>query len=112
MIISEKEFVRIINRLKQTDETVDKANEVFRECLDSEVTDFVNAASLMICHKDIVIDILQKMFDNDDTISWWIYDLEYGTKYKNGCITEQDGTIIDVSTAEKLYKYLVENIKK
>lgn len=112
MIISEEEFVKVINRLKQIDETVDKVNKIFRESLDSEISDFVDGASLMICHKDIVIDILQKMFNNDDTISWWIYELDYGRKYEDGCITEKDGTIIDVSTAKKLYKFLVENINK
>ena len=51
------------------------------------------------------------MFNDGDIISWWIYDLEYGTEYKDGCITEEDGTIIDVSTAGKLYDYLKENNK-
>lgn len=66
--------------------------------------------SIMICHEDIVIKLLENMFHDGDTISWWIYDLDYGTKYEDGCITENDGTIIDLSTPEKLYDYLIKNI--
>jgi len=42
----------------------------------------------------------------DSLIDYFIYDLDYGTKYTEGCVTEKDGTSIDISTVGKLYNYL------
>ena len=51
------------------------------------------------------------MFDTD-LISWWIYELDYGTKFKIGYLIEADGvTKPDISTAEKLYDYLIVNLQ-
>ena len=105
--ISKEEFIRIMKRLEETEKTKSEIDKIIEESTDCIISDFTNAGSLMICHEDIVIKLLERMFDDGDTISWWIYDLEYGKKYEDGCITEKDGTIIDLSTTEKLYDYLV-----
>lgn len=47
-----------------------------------------------------------------DLVSYWCWELEYGKRYKDGCVTEKDGTIIDISTPEKLWKYLEEEVKR
>ncbi len=109
--ISKEEFIRIMKRLEETEKTKNEIDKIIKESTDCIISDFTNAGSLMICHEDIVIRLLEIMFNDEDTISWWIYDLEYGKKYKDGCITEKDGTIIDVSTAEKLYDFLVREEK-
>ena len=105
--ISKEEFIRIMKRLEETEKTKNEIDRIIKESTDCIISDFTNASSLMICHEDIVISLLETMFDDKDTISWWIYDLEYGKKYKDGCITEKDGTIIDLSTTEKLYDFLI-----
>lgn len=111
-LVSKEKFVEIVNRLKQTDETVDTINEIFNNTIDSKTSDFMNAASLMICHEDIVVELLKIMFNDKDTITWWLYELDYGKQYTDGCITELDGTIIDLSTPEKLYDYLIDNMER
>lgn len=114
MIISKEKFVKIINRLKATNDTVEQINDIIRNCRDTVEADFVYGSSLMICHSDIVIDLLGDFFDGDDTISWWIYDLEFGTKFRIGCMYFfRDGEKIepDLSTPEKLYDYLIEERK-
>ncbi len=105
--ISKEEFIRIMKRLEETEMIKNKIDKIIKESTDCIISDFTNSGSLMICHEDIVIKLLEIMFDDVDTISWWIYDLEYGKKYEDGCITEKDGTIIDLSTAEKLYDFLI-----
>ena len=110
-MITKMQFVDIINKLKEVNDFVNETNDRARKLSDAVMSDFFNAQSLSISHENIVIELLEDMFNAGDIISWWIYDLEYGTKYKDGCITEEDGTIIDVSTAEKLYDYLKENNK-
>ena len=106
-MITKKQFVEIINRLKSVNDFVEETNDKARKLKDAIESDFYNTMSLSISHESIVVTLLENMFSCGDIISWWIYDLEYGTKYKDGCITEQDGSIIDVSTVEKLYDYLI-----
>lgn len=110
-MITKMQFVDIINKLKEVNDFVNETNDRARKLSDAVMSDFFNAQSLSISHENIVVELLEDMFNAGDIISWWIYDLEYGTKYKDGCITEGNGTIIDVSTAEKLYDYLKENNK-
>lgn len=106
-MISKEEFIRIINRLKETDEIKNKVNDLIRNSTDSIISDFTEAGSLMICHEDIVVKLLEKMFNDGETLSYWIYELGYGKKYKAGCISDENGDI-DISTTEKLYEYLIE----
>ena len=54
------------------------------------------------------------MFNDNDVISWWIYDEDFGRKFKAGDLSfEKDGKIYapDLSNPEKLYDYLIEEMK-
>ena len=107
-MITKKEFVEIINRLKETDELKNKINTLIRESTDCMIADFTEAGSLMICHEDIVVKLLENMFNDTDTISWWLYDRDYGRKFKIGDIVYDNGYKPDLTTAERLYDYLIE----
>ena len=109
-MITKEQFVTIINRLKETDEMVDKINNIIRNSTDSIISDFTNAGSIMICHEDIVLQLLENMFNNTDTISWWLYEKDYGRDIRMK-MWDEKGNEIDVSTPEKLYDYLVESMK-
>lgn len=107
-MITKREFVDIIERLKEVYDFVDETNARARN-LSIEF----NSMHLTIQHEDIVLELLDNMFDTD-WISYWIYELDYGRNYKEGCIQEEkDGKMvnIDLSTAEKLYDYLIEEMK-
>lgn len=105
-MITKERFVEIINRLKSYDELQDKIQELFKENIDNREMDFMNAGSICVGHETIVVELLENMFDTD-IISWWLYELEYGRKYEEGCIQDADGSNINLSTPEKLYDYLV-----
>lgn len=104
-MINKVEFVRIINDLKEANDFVVEVNNKARKLSDAIKSDFFNAQSLAISHEDLVIRLLENIFDETETIGWWIYELDYGREYTEGCLTE-NGKVIDVSTAEKLYDYL------
>lgn len=111
-MISKEEFVDIINRLQQVNDFVDETNKKARELNDAIISDFFNASSLSISHETIVVKLLENMFNDKDYLSWWLYDLDYGRKFKPGYLQEErDGKIvnIDLSTPEKLYDYLLQN---
>ena len=106
MIISKDKFKEIINRLKSYDELQDKINDLFKDNIDNKEEDFMNAGSICIGHESVVVYLLEKMFDTD-MISYFIYELDYGKKYKAGCVLDANMNEIDLSTAEKLYDYLI-----
>ena len=110
MIISKEKFVEIINRLKKYNELQNDINELFNESIDNKEMDFMNAGSICIGHESVVVYLLERMFDTD-MISYFIYELNYGEKYKAGCVLDENMNEIDLSTAEKMYDYLVKSLE-
>lgn len=111
MIIIKEEFVDIMNRLKQVNDFVNETNEKARKLDDAIESDFFNASSLSISHETVVVRLLKMMFDDhDDLISWWIYEKDYGRRED---IKMWDGLSneIDLSTADKLYDYLMQDLE-
>lgn len=110
MLISKNKFIEIINRLKNYNELQEKIDNLFKDLIDNEEQDFMNAGSICIGHETIVIQILETMFETD-IISWWIYETEYGTSFKMGSFID-NGQNVDLSTPEKLYEYLIKEINR
>lgn len=113
-MITKKEFVDIIEELKQVNDFVDETNKKARELNDAIISDFYNTSSLSISHETIVVKLLENMFNDEEILSWWLYELDYGRKFKLGYLQqEKNGEMlsIDLSTAEKLYDYLINSIE-
>ena len=109
-MISKEKFVDIINKLKEIDDFIEETNKRAKKLRNSMIADFFEASSIFSSN-EIILDLLESIFDdNGDILGWWIYDLNYGRKYEDGCITDKNGDIIDLSTTEKLYDYLVEEM--
>lgn len=109
-MISRNEFIKIIDRLRETNDFVNEVNDKSRNLRDSIMSDFFNASSLSISFEDIVVNLLEDMFDGTDMISWWLYDLDYGREYKRGCLKDCNGKNINVSDSGKLYDYLIKEM--
>lgn len=58
-----------------------------------------------------IIDLLASLFENEDRakdwIAYWVYDLNYGDKYFDGCVSH-GSTDIKLKTADDLFDYLTE----
>ena len=109
-MITKQEFVDIIEKLKQVNDFVDETNKKARELNDAIISDFYNTSSLSISHETIVVKLLENMFNDKGTISWWLYECNYGRDFSLGDL-EVNGVEIDLSTLEKLYDYLVQDIE-
>lgn len=107
-MITKEQFVKIINKLKEVDDFVDRTNENARKLNDATISDFFNASSLSISHESIVLELLENMFNDTEILSWWLYELDYGRKFKMGYIQDENGQDINLSTAGKLYDFLIE----
>lgn len=46
------------------------------------------------------------MQDSVGNLSYFIYELNYGREYQEGCVSDNHGNV-DISTLEKLYDYLM-----
>lgn len=81
--------------------------ELFRGSRENLECDFCNGAGLQISHEGIVIKLLEKLMqDGFGNISCFIYELDYGREYQEGCVSDKNGNI-DISTPEKLYDFLM-----
>ena len=110
--LSKEEFVEIMNRLRDSSDLVDKVDELFRNSRDNVECDFCNGAGLQISHEGIVVKLLRKLMrDLDEDIDYFIYELDYGRKYKPGMIVDEHERDIDFSSAERLYEYLTREVK-
>ena len=59
-----------------------------------------------------VMSLLEEIFNCPETevgtdISYFVYELDFGKEWEPGMIIDESGNDIDLSTAEKLYDYLM-----
>lgn len=106
-MITKQEFVEIINRLKNYNDLQNKIDDLFKDNIENRERDFMNAGSICIGHETIVVELLEDIFNDKGTISWWLYECNYGRDFSLGDL-EVNGVEIDLITPEKLYDYLIE----
>ena len=106
-ILTKEEFVEIINKIQEASDFEQKVGDLYWGN-GYQSPDFPDLYSP-------IVRVLDRMFcaDSDDKnfisdIDYFCIELDFGRKYAPGCITYADGTDIDLSTASKLYDYLME----
>ena len=105
--LTKQEFVEILNRLREATELVDKVEELFRSSRENLECDFCNGAGLQISHEGIVVKLMEKLMqDSFGNISYFIYELDYGREYQEGCVSDKNGNV-DIGTPEKLYDFMM-----
>ena len=110
-ILTKEQFCKIIKRLREYNDLQDKIQQLFRDNIDNQEMDFMNAGSICVGHETIVVELLENMFKDKDIISWWIYEQNYGRDFSLGDL-EADGVKIDLTTLEKLYDYLIKQMER
>lgn len=108
-MLSKDEFVRVIDFIQEKD----KLQAKFCDVLEDLSTGFVDAF-IYDDYENLVIKLLNNCLnldEKDETITYFIADLDFGKKYYDGCFTDVDTLEnIDISTAEKLYDYLTKEV--
>jgi len=101
-MISEKQFVNVINAIGQANQ----ADEALGELLKTE--GFICYSSELVA---AVIKTLAEAFnDTGEWIDYWIYELDMGKSWNVTSCSRTDGTIIKLKTPEDLYCWLLENM--
>ena len=113
-MITKQEFVKIINRLRDYNDLQDKIQELFKDNIDNQEMDFMNAGSICVGHETIVVKLLENMFnDRGNWISWWLYEQDYGRNVNiDDVFDEEIGKFVDLTTPEKLYDYLIKEMEE
>lgn len=109
-MITKKKFVEIINRLKDYNDLQDKIQNLFRDNIDNQEMDFMNAGSICVGHESVVVELLKDIFKDEEEISYYLYECDYGRDTKNKIFIEDKP--IDISTPAKFYDYLIKNMEK
>lgn len=117
-MISKDLFIKMIDYIKKLNESGEKLGEAFStfepECKDmnfifngvtSNLIEFLSEAMGV---KDWSTNGVN--YGND--IEYFIYDLEFGTKWTPDSILDENGNPIDISTTEKLYDYIIKENKE
>lgn len=101
--LTKEEFIRRINNIEEQFQHDNKCHKAFSTILKN---DYVSNYDYNLILTDYIDMLEYIMDDKSQMITYFIYDLEFGKKYKDGMITEHDGTIIKLKTVEDLYNYL------
>lgn len=106
-MISKKDFVDTIEKIKSYWDFMDEINHV---AMKYKAGHFWNEASLVdTCIRLLEINLNlepNEVYGTD--ISYFVFELDFGHKYEPGMVTDENGNEIDISSAEKLYDYLTE----
>lgn len=112
-LISREEFSSMLNRMKETKEFIRDLNERLRRFENGQLYEFCNSAGLLITNEDCVRRLLSLLTEDEyGDIEYFIYELQYGEEYQEGCVTRENGSFVDLSSAERLYDCLEENRKE
>ncbi len=106
-MISKNTFVNIMKRLEALDNKMDKVDIALKE-LSPDFGGFYIPECL-----DIVMAALIEVFQDKDGgwLSYCVYELNFLNNFEMGMVTDKDNNPIDLSTWEKVYDFLTENME-
>ena len=106
-MITKAMFIEIMNTIITLHREEEKFNSVLSEIDEEFGGCFIHNKSI-----NVLVKILRDLTnDENDNIGYWLWELEFGEKYTEGCITEADGTPIPLKTIEDLWNLLKNDTK-
>ena len=104
--MSKESFYKVIDDYKTMFDFTDEMNELF----DKYKTD--GNIYPPMCTKTVT-DLLEFIFnDKNQWINYWIWELEFGKRYEDGKIKDENGEDIPLRSVEDLYDLLIRNMKE
>ncbi len=103
---TKKMFIEAIGEIKKQHDHDRKCSDAFKVILPHDYTSGYDNHKLT----NQLVKILAIAFNDNNSESWieyYLWELDFGKKYKDGCARNADGSNIDLSTAGKLYDFLI-----
>ena len=116
-MISKEKFVEYINFIKSLDDKESKLQDGLQACFGKENVGYVSVFNEVVPKMiEMLCDLMEIEYDRDphigDDIQYFIYDLNFGKSKDAVEAIITDGKTYDLSTAEKLYDYILESNKE
>jgi len=108
-MISKKNFIKLMAAMKKQTMIDEKATDHLQQIFDDVIGGFYNNETLYSAMREYLIEIFK---DTGGWIEYFIYDLSWGTCWTEDSCSEKNGEIINISTIEKLYDFLIKNMEK
>ena len=99
--MNKKDFKKTMEELKLLIEDSNNVNKAMKR-LSPDFGGFYNERAETLILK--VLKIVTK--DSNDWIGHYIYELDWGKKYKAGCITDKDKKNVKLKTLDDLYSII------
>lgn len=102
-MISKETFVGIMYRLENLERNIDGVDDALH-ILSPDFGGFHIPEAI-----DITLDLLREIFDDDkhELLEYFVYELDFLNKYKPGCVVDEDGNPVDLSTWGNVYDFLI-----
>lgn len=111
-MITKEKFCEVIKNIRAVEKFVENTSQGLRELQKQRVLDidFYNPDILIIGYKEALVELLEEFFNKED-LEYFIYELNYGEKYKEGDVTLLDGTILKMGSPEDFYDTMLEQME-
>ena len=107
--LNKKQFIDVLNALRDQNDKDNRIDAFFRKELPN--ADFcaneIHSGLWYVLIRLLTDSFPQNAYSIND-IDYFVYEIDFGRKYKEGDVKDANGKIIDFSTAEKLWDYLTE----
>lgn len=104
--ITKERFCNILDNLKKQYEIDTKIADAMEVAFNGSTVFSYDHTALSVPLLEILIDAFK---DKSDWIGYFMYDLEFGTKWKPGVASRKDQSDIELGTASDLYDFLMED---
>lgn len=116
-MINKEKFVEYINFIKSLDDKESKLQDGLQACFGKENVEYVSVFNEVVPKMiEMLCDLMEIEYDRDphigDDIQYFIYELNFGESKGAAEAVIVDGKTYDMSTAEKLYDYILESNKE
>ena len=111
-MITKQEFLSKLSILQKVMDTEDELYKVSNKSIalfENEV--FSNFVDEYIKSLSTLIGLENDRYTYND-LDYFIFELDFGKEYKEGCVKDDDDVIVDFSTPEKFYDYIYETHKE
>ena len=108
-MLTKNQFIEYLDRIKTTYKKEDDLSQAIEKACDDNcrvIGLYSSECATMIELLSLAMGLEVGLRDGN-ILEYFVYDLNFGKEYSEGCYTEMDGTPIDISTTEKLYEYIL-----
>lgn len=98
-------FVKVINQMEELHREEEEFNDTLRKIDRDFGGGYIHSKSL-----SLLSGLLKELLSDEyDYIEFYMWELDFGKAYKDGVLTEDDGTPIPLRTPEELYDLITNN---